>query len=88
MFRLPISGILVIVLVLGVVAILTGLHNIDNAWNIAYIQTNFGLVLNDSNAIGHTFNASALYNLGVILVMSGMFISVLSGFELGRRYAK
>jgi hypothetical protein len=84
--RLPISAILFLLLLLGILAVMTGLHDIDQGWNISYIDKTFNISLIDTSIIGTQYEANQLYNLGVLLVFCGLVISTFSAFELGRHY--
>lgn len=67
----------------SVAVILTGLHDIDNSWNLAYVEKNFNLNLTDSNAFGRAYEPSGLYNLGMMLTMVGSVMLGVSAFNLG-----
>lgn len=63
-----------------------GLHNIDNAWNLRYVE----MVLDedywwvDLNTFGHGFNANQIYVIGFIMTIIGFIGIAFSMYLLGR----
>jgi len=62
----------------GVFSITTGIHNIDNAWNMKYIKTNYNIDLCDNNTINQRLNSNQTYTSGLILTFIGTAILSLS----------
>lgn len=65
-----------------------GLHNIDNAWNLRYVQ----MVLDndywwiDLNTFGHGFSANQVYVIGFIMSVVGFLGVAFSMYLLGRKH--
>ena len=72
----------VALIVCGLVIFWTGLHNIDNAWNLKYIQnvmpniTENGLVLKN-------IDADSLYSFSMYIEIIGMLFAVIGGIMYG-----
>jgi uncharacterized membrane protein YphA (DoxX/SURF4 family) len=67
----------------GLLAIISGLHSIDNAWNLRYINTEFNLSLVDTTTMGVQLTAVNAYNSGVMQVMGGAFLIIIGLLSFG-----
>jgi len=67
-------GLALLMVVLGVVVFMTGLHNIDNAWNLKYL-TSRGVQFVDNNLILSGVSADTLYSLGIVLTVAGFILT-------------
>ena len=65
-------------LIIGVVFFMAGLHGIDNAWNMQYIECVNGGNYMDSSLIGYSYGKGDLYRNSVMVVFIGFFISAVS----------
>jgi len=68
----------------------TGLHNIDNAWNMRYYEYEHGIEnLVDSTITGEECDATELYGLGMATIGEMFFFDAilmfLFGFYISRR---
>jgi hypothetical protein len=70
--------------IIGCAFFFLGWHNIDNAWNLHYVNKNFCLNLSDSNFHGYLFGEEELYKNGVAMLLLGFFIAVLGAFSLAK----
>ena len=50
--------------ILSIIAFFTGLHNIDNAWNMRYIESKFNTTLCDKALSGKCYSAVEAYQIG------------------------
>ena len=73
-------GLSLLLLVLGVNVFATGLHNIDNAWNIKYVESQ-GLSLVDNSFVFQEITADNLYTLGIVLTVFGLIITVIAAIS-------
>ena len=64
----------VIFLMLGMMLIFTGFHNIDNSWNLHTVECTTGIDWTDANVFGSKFTVNQIYNSGWIAVMIGMIV--------------
>lgn len=72
------SFILAIVLVvLGVSVFMTGLHDIDNAWNMKYVELQ-GMKLVDNNLLLSDVDPNSLYSLGIVIVFIGFILTIIA----------
>lgn len=65
----------VVFLVLGCFIFLTGMHNIDNAYNLQAGMLDKSIMI--------SFAKGELYELGIFMAMSGFLISVVSALIIG-----
>ena len=66
-------------LVLGVV----GMHNMDNAQNIRWLNAEYGISLTDMGTNGERYEDSILYLLGMEQVLAAFGILLLSSMVFG-----
>lgn len=69
---------LILFLFLGLFFIGSGLHNIDNAWNMERFEKISGLDFVDVTAWGIAYEPEPLYVLGHEMVLAGVFILMAS----------
>ena len=70
-------GFIVVMMFVATTITMMSLHNIDNAWNMRYIENQFDTKLKDCSAINNCFNAQGLYNLGIVGVVGGSCVYIL-----------
>lgn len=71
-------------MIIGCAFFFLGWHNIDNAWNLHYVNKNFCLNLSDSNFYGYPLSEELLYSNGVMMMLWGFFSAVLGAFSLAK----
>ena len=72
--------IAIVLAFIGLALVYTGLHSIDNAWNLRYINKvgcDYNITFSDISTIGIEISATDLYNVGVLQVMGGVFMMIL-----------
>lgn len=52
------------IFILSIIAFFAGLHNIDNAWNMRYIESKFNTTLYDKALNGKYYSAEDVYRTG------------------------
>jgi hypothetical protein len=62
----------------GTVLFVTGLHGIDNAWNMKYMNHMTGDEFIDFTLAGDGKTADAVYGQSVLLCMAGFFATMLA----------
>lgn len=74
--------IFVVIMIIGVFAFVSGLHGIDNAWNIKYINYQTGREFIDYTVFGYGRTADEIYNQSILLAVAGFYISVIAALCL------
>jgi hypothetical protein len=77
-----ISNFFALLLVIGAVFFMVGMHNIDNAWNMGYVEHATGIQLFDSASLGSPMDKDSLYNAGIMITFFGFLISIASALFL------
>ena len=67
----------IILLVFGILMMTSGLHSIDNAWNMAYIEHEANMHLQDCSMLGCGPKEN-IYNNGVAFVMLSLILYIFS----------
>lgn len=78
---------LIVLLVIGVIIFMTGLHGIDNAWNLAYVEKSTGIEWFDQTLFGHGMSPGEMYNQSLYMTIVGFIISVVSAVSIFGRNA-
>ena len=77
-----------ILLILGIITFMVGLHSIDNAWNLVYVNKVTGSEFIDQNMFGGTFTPNMLYNQGVGMCFAGLIMSLLGAITIDKEFKK
>lgn len=64
-----------LLVVVGTMFFMLGVHNVDNAWNIRTIEIDTGNVYVDTTLLGSQHGASDLYNMGILYEFMGFIIT-------------
>lgn len=65
------EGVIMMLMVLGIFLIMMGVHNIDNSFNMKYVQTESDICLVDWTASGYASDANQVYSIGVMIIILG-----------------
>jgi hypothetical protein len=63
----------------GMILFMSGMHGVDIAWNMDYLEENFNLSFYDSNYLGQVRNAGEIYTQSMFSIMAGFVVSIISG---------
>ena len=63
--------------------IFTGYHNIDNAWNLDYVEHNTDMELVDNSLFLNQVDKVELYRIGIMQTMIGLMVIIPVTFILG-----
>ena len=72
-----------LMVLIGCIFIIMGLHSIDNSVNMHYIEYKYNTHLEDNNSFGNGVSANMLYNFGILKIIFGTLILSLGSFCLG-----
>lgn len=75
--------ILYVLLVFSVFLCMHGVHSIDNAWNLKYMNVNYDENLIDCASADQCYSADALYMKGLLEAEMGIFCVFVSSLILG-----
>lgn len=64
----------------------TGIHNIDNAWNMKYIEGITGMSLWDCTLAESCYEPSDAYGLGLILTWMSFALALVCGLVFGYEF--
>jgi len=77
-----------ILLILGIITFMVGIHSIDNAWNLVYVNKITGDEFIDQNMFGGQFTPNMLYNQGVQMCFAGFIMSLLGAITIDKEFKK
>ena len=75
--------ILYVLLVFSVFLCMYGIHDIDNAWNLKYININYDENLIDCASADQCYNADQAYMKGLLETEMGIFCVFVTSLVLG-----
>ncbi len=67
----------ILLLVIGLLFFGIGMHNIDNSWNMRYVECAFDTTMLDYNLLGEGATVERVYVQGVFLTELGMLLTVI-----------
>lgn len=73
----PTEVSVVVIILIGLMFIFWGSHNIDNAWNAKYYEKTFDVEIKDSNLF-LSFDINQLYMLGQLMINIGVVLLILA----------
>jgi hypothetical protein len=76
----------ILLLVLGTIFFMVGLHGIDNAWNLSYVENVSGGEWTDSSLFGGALSGGQLYSQSVLLTLVGFMIAVIAAIMIYGRF--
>jgi hypothetical protein len=62
-------------IIAGVLFFMTGIHGIDNAWNMQYLGECMGMRLIDTNAFNAALEKGGLYSQSLIFIFTGFLLT-------------
>lgn len=73
--------------ILGVVFFMNGIHTIDAAWNLQYIEAKTHTQYLDLNYFGNGFEKAELYRQGIMVTFAGFLLALMGALYLSRTEA-